>query len=315
MPVHQWYGNLSRREAIRITVAAGLGVSFTARRTAAMQDMRTNPIPSTGERLPVVGLGTNRFGGQAPDPDSPLCDVIGALAEHGGRLIDTARGYGAAEEVIGACMQNRDRYFIATKLGLRGDAVAGMSAADVQAELEQAFTRLRTDVIDLMMVHDFGAPERLLPVMRELKQAGRFRYIGMSTSSDSQYDALIAAIASERLDFIEVDYALGNRNAAERVLPAAADAGAAVIINVPLGGRSQLLQHLSGRPLPDWAADIDVTSWAQVLLKYVLSHPAVTCVIPGTTRVEHVIDNCAAGRGRLPDAALRRRLEAFADAL
>jgi aryl-alcohol dehydrogenase-like predicted oxidoreductase len=262
-----------------------------------------------------VGLGTNRYGGEAPDPGSPLCAVIAELVEQGGTVVDTARNYGRAEEVIGACLRERERYFLATKLGRYDRPPSSWTERAAREDLERAFVRLGTDSIDLMMAHDFSGPDELLPPMRELKEAGRVRYVGMSTSSDDHYEALLERIRTERLDFIEVDYALDNRNAAARVLPAAADAGIAVIVNVPLGGRSALLSTLLARPLPEWVAEIDAGSWPQTLLKYVLAHPAVAVVVPGTTRVEHLIDNCAAGRGPLPDPELRRRMEAYVDAL
>jgi aryl-alcohol dehydrogenase-like predicted oxidoreductase len=277
--------------------------------------MRRRPVPSTGELLPVVGLGTNRYGAEAPDADSPLCTVIAELAAQGGSVVDTARNYGRAEEVIGACLRERERYFLATKLGRYNRPPSSWTTRAAREDLELAFVRLGTASVDLMMAHDFSGPDELLPPMRELKEAGRVRYIGMRTSSDGHYDALLERIRTEPLDFIEVAYSLNNRNAAERVLPAAADAGIAVIANVPLGGRSGLLPTLLARPLPDWAAELDARSWPQALLKYVLAHHAVTCVIPGTTRVEHLIDNCAAGRGALPGPDLRRRMEAYVGAL
>jgi hypothetical protein len=174
----------SRREVLRIAAAAGLGFSLpdmlhgedSARRTSRpQQDMRT-PIPSTKERLPVVGLGTNRFGGRAPDPGSPLCAVLAALAAEGGSVIDTARGYGRAEEVIGACLQSRERYFIATKLGLREERAPQPSGADARDELDRGFSRLQTDVIDLMMVHDFGSPASSRHLRDPRDHAGRARH-------------------------------------------------------------------------------------------------------------------------------------------
>jgi aryl-alcohol dehydrogenase-like predicted oxidoreductase len=310
---------MSRRTAIRLSVLGGLALPAAGaappRPTRQVAEMRRRPVPFTGELLPVVGLGTNRYGGEAPDPDSPLCGVIAELVEQGGSVVDTARNYGRAEEVIGACLPERERYFLATKLGRYDRPPSSWTERAARADLELAFVRLGTDSIDLMMAHDFSGPDELLPPMRELKGAGRLRYVGMSTSSDGHYEALLERIRTERLDFIEVDYSLDNRNAAQRVLPAAADAGISVIVNVPLGGRSGLLSTLLARPLPEWAAELGARSWPQALLKYVLAHPAVTVVIPGTTRVEHLVDNCAAGRGPLPDPGLRRQMEAYVDAL
>jgi aryl-alcohol dehydrogenase-like predicted oxidoreductase len=310
---------MPRRAAIRLSVLGGLALpaagAFPTRPERQVTEMRRRPVPATGELLPVVGLGTNRYGAEAPDAGSPLCAVLAELSEQGGTVVDTARNYGRAEEVIGACLREPERYFLATKLGRYDRPSSSWTERAAREDLERAFARLGTSSIDVMMAHDFSGPDELLSPMREMKEAGRLRYFGMSTSSDGHYDLLLERIRTERLDFIEVDYALDNRNAAERVLPAAADAGIAVIVNMPLGGRSGLLPTLLARPLPEWAADIDARSWPQALLKYVLAHPAVTCVIPGTTRVEHLIDNCAAGRGPLPDPSLRRRMEAYVDAL
>jgi aryl-alcohol dehydrogenase-like predicted oxidoreductase len=313
----------TRREAIRAGIVAGVGLTVgTACRSTAVaetmraagrQDLILKPIPRTGEQLPVIGIGTNRFGVQTEAEIAPLREVLRELPRLGGKIVDTARGYGSSEEVIGQAVKqigNRDELFLATKYSLGANFTG-----DPRAGLEQAFSRLQTDMIDLMMVHNLGGTERLLPLMFELKQAGRFRYVGISTSSDRQYNDLAAIMRSEPLDFIEIDYSLGNRTAADMMLPLAQERGIAVLINVPFGGRSAtVLQELASRPLPDWAAEFDATSWAQVALKWIVSHPAVTATIPGTRSVTHLADNQAAGRGRLPDAAMRRRIEQFYDA-
>lgn len=314
----------SRREAIRASLAAGLGLTFSRLPLAAQieqvravqrMDLITKPIPSTGEMLPVVGTGTNRYGVNTPEEVSNICDVLRTIAERGGTVIDTARGYGRSEEVIGECLDrlgNRDHYFLATKYSLRGDD----TTTDPRAGLEQAFTRLRTQMIDLMMVHNLGGTDRLMPHMRELKEAGRFRYLGISTSSDRQYADLAQIMRTQPLDFIEIDYSIGNRSAEQEMLPLAQERGMAVLINVPFGGRSaSMLQEVSGHPVPDWASEFDAASWPQIFLKYIVSHPAVTAVIPGTTRVTHAVDNAGAARGRLPDAAMRRRIEQHYDAI
>jgi len=308
--------HLSRRDAIRLGLAAGAGLAFgrplhaQVDRLVLQQQLPliTKPVPSTGERLPVVGIGTNRFSVNTPEEAAPLCDVLRKLSELGGKIVDTARGYGRSEIVIGECLSkigNRKDLFLATKY-----SIGGQGTQDPKAGLNEAFTRLQTDRIDLMMVHNLGGTETLLPLMRELKQEGRFRYIGISTSSDRQYEPLMEIMKREPLDFIEVDYSIGNRNAEQSILPLAQERGIAVLVNVPFGGRrATVLQEAAGKPLPDWAKEIDATSWAQVFLKYIVSHPAVTATIPGTTKVEHAIDNHAASRGRLPDAAMRRRIE------
>jgi aryl-alcohol dehydrogenase-like predicted oxidoreductase len=316
----------SRREAIRMGLAAGMGLSIGRLPLSgqplemleyqAQLPLVTKPIPSTGERLPVVGIGTNRYSVNTPEQIAPLCDVLRKLSELGGKVVDTARGYGRSEEVIGGCVKeigNRDQLFIATKFSLGGGRRGGAEAGpppDPRTLLDLAFTRLQMDKIDLMMVHNLGGTETLLPLIRAHKQAGRMRYTGVSTSSDNAYETLIALMEKESLDFIQVDYSLGNRNAAERILPMARDKGIGVLINTPFDGRGGgLLQRLAGKPLPDMAREIDCTTWAQVCLKYVVSHPAVTAAIPGTTKVDHVIDNNVATRGRMPDEAMRRALE------
>lgn len=339
--MHESSGTMTRREAIRAGIAAGVGLSVTglvgcggsgntpgaagtagtagtdSAMTAALQQLPliTKQIPSTGEMLPVVGIGTNRYDVATAEGAEPLCEVIDRLAGMGGKLIDTARGYGRSEEVIGQCITqigNRDQLFLATKYSVRGN----VDAAEAAAGMDEAFTRLRTDTIDLMMVHNLGGTDTLLPLMTERKQAGRFRYTGISTSSDRQYEQLAAIMRREPLDFIEIDYSIGNRSAEQQMLPLAQERGMAVIVNVPFGGRSaSMLQEVSGHPVPDWASEFDATSWPQVFLKYIVSHPAVTAVIPGTTRLEHAVDNHLASRGRLPDAAMRRRIEQTYDAI
>ena len=309
--------HLTRRDAIKLGLAAGAGLALGRPLSARQIDrlvmqqelpLITKEVPSTGERLPVIGIGTNRFGVNTPEEAAPLCDVLRKLTELGGKIVDTARGYGRSEVVIGECVAkigNRKDLFLATKY-----SIGGQGSQDPKAGLNEAFTRLQTDRIDLMMVHNLGGTETLLPLMKELKQEGKFRYIGISISSDRQYPEMMEFMKREPLDFIEIDYSIGNRNAEEQVLPLARDRGMAVLVNVPFGGRrATVLQEAAGKPLPDWAREIDATSWAQIFLKYIVSHPAVTATIPGTTRVEHAIDNHGAARGRLPDAALRRRIE------
>jgi aryl-alcohol dehydrogenase-like predicted oxidoreductase len=311
----------SRRDAIRIGLTTGLGLAVGRLPLGAQQMERalallqqplvTRPVPKTGEQLPVVGVGTNRYGVSTPEDIAARCEVLKKLAELGGKVIDTARGYGRAELVVGQCVQDanlRDKLFIATKYSIGGRG----GAADPRAGTEEAFTRLQMQVIDLMMVHNMGGTDALLPVMFELKQAGRFRYVGISISSDRNYAEMATYMRDQPLDFVEVDYSLSNRNSAEQILPIAQERGIAVLINIPFDGRGgSLITQMAGKPLPDWAAEIDCTSWPQILLKYVASHPAVTCVHPGTTRVEHIVDNLGAARGRMPDAAMRTRIEQF----
>ncbi|NJD10465.1 MAG: aldo/keto reductase [Gemmatimonadetes bacterium] len=315
----------SRRDAIRAGLAAGLGLAFSRLPAAAQpgsQDaagpLITRRIPKTGEALPVVGIGTNQFGVSTPEELAPIRETLQRLPALGLRVVDTARGYGSSEEVIGRIVKEmglRDRLFLATKYSLGGRGAApAPSAQEARAGLEQAFARLQTDRIDLMMVHNLGGTETLMPLMQELKQAGRFRYLGISTSSDGQYPALLQAMNDLPLDFIEVDYSIGNRNAEQQVLPAAQEKGIAVLINMPFGGRrASMLTEVAGQALPEFAKEIGATSFAQLFLKYLIAQPAVTAVIPGTRNPRHLEDNAAAARGPLPDQRMRRRIEAFYD--
>jgi aryl-alcohol dehydrogenase-like predicted oxidoreductase len=180
--------------------------------------------------------------------------------------------------------------------------------------MNTSFQRLRTDRVDLMQVHNMASPDVVLPLLDEWKAAKRIRYTGVTTQSDAQYDAVEALIKARPVDFIQVDLAIDNRNVQDRLLPAAADKGVAVLVNLPFG-RQRVFQNVQGKPLPDWAKDIDASSWAEIFLKYIVSNPAVTAVIPGTATVPFLVDNMGAARGRLPDAAMRKRIEAYFDAL
>jgi aryl-alcohol dehydrogenase-like predicted oxidoreductase len=274
----------------------------------------TRPIPSTGERLPVIGLGTNAYSVTDPADLASRQAVVARLIELGAKVIDTARAYGDSELVIGrilAELKARDRVFLATKTPIDGPL------EDPAAIVAETFRRLGTDTVDLLQIHNMHGVEDLMPTLRRLKEDRRIRYLGATTSRDEQYPALLAAMRAHPLDFAQVDYSIANRNAATEVLPLAAERGIAVLINMPFGGRrdGNLLRKLGERPLPPWAGEIGAGSWAEVLLKYVVSHPAVTCAIPGTTSVRNVETNLRAARGPLPDAAMRRRMEEYWDAL
>jgi len=313
---------ISRREALRLgaLTAAGLAVGRTLPLAAdpprRQLPIITKAIPSTGERLPVIGLGTNAYSVDTAAEMAQLREVLEAMLEAGGSVIDTARVYGRAEEVIGElveAMGERDRFFIATKTPIRGEL------RSPEEELQTSFDQLRMDVIDLMLIHNLHGLDELMPGFIGAKEAGRLRYIGMSTSTDTQYAAQMDAMRRYPLDFIQVDYSIANRNAADEILPLAQELGMAVMVNVPFGGRGSgaaaTFGRVADRELPEWAAEFDAESWGQVFLKYVVSHPAVTVAIPGTTRVSNMLDNQGASRGRLPDAPMRRRIEAYWDAL
>ena len=304
----------TRRAFIGRSAAAGAGLAVGwswkagAAETSSLP-LITKPIPKSGEKLPVIGLGTNAYSVSAPEELAARREVLQHFPELGAKVIDTARAYGESEMVIGrflAELGKRDKIFLATKTPIRGPVAAG------DGELELALRRLQTNRVDLMQVHNFHEIDALFPRLQEWKRAGKVRYIGVTTSNDDQHPQMIDALNKLPLDFIQVDYSIDNRGAAEKILPLAHDKGVAVLNNVPLGGRrGNLLSRVSGKPLPPWAADIDVTSWAQLLLKYNVSHPAVTAVIPGTTKLSHLEDNQRAGRGRLPNAAMRKKIEEF----
>lgn len=306
----------SRRRFVASGIAAS-AVLLTGSRPAASRasaarpaELITKAIPSTGERLPVIGLGTNAYGVSDPAEYAARRAVLARMPELGGSVVDTARAYGDSEPVIGRALDelgNRDRLFLATKTPISGE-VSG--ATDL---VEASFRRLAVETIDLVQIHNLHGLDAFMPVLLELKATKRIRYVGMSTSRDEQYEGLLRALSRYPVDFVQVDYSIDNRSATERILPFAQDKGVAVLVNLPFGGRrsGNLFPRVRERPLPEWAAEAGIGSWAQFFLKYVVSHPAVTCAIPGTTKVAHLEDNQAAGRGRLPDADLRRRMEAL----
>ena len=259
------------------------------------EKMQTRSIPSIGASLPVIGCGTWRTFdvGNTPQERDRLGEVLRVLFEAGGSVIDSSPMYGRAEGVVGdllSATHSRDNAFIATKVWTRGDS-AGI------AQMQRSMQLLRTDHIDLMQVHNLLDWRTHLATLRRWKEEGRIKYLGVTHYAASAYGELEKVMRAEKLDFVQLNYAIDDRAAEKRLLPLAVDRGIAILVN--------LFRTLLGRPLPDWAADIDCRSWSQVLLKYVLSHPAVTCVIPGTSRPEHMRENGLAGKGRLPDAALR----------
>ncbi|MDO8794100.1 MAG: aldo/keto reductase [Vicinamibacterales bacterium] len=309
--------SFSRREAIKCGLFTGVSLAasrVTVFGTNAPQQLPliSRTIPSTGERIPVVGVGTIRFGENEAQDIAPLHQVLRRLPQLGGLVVDTARSYNRSEIVIGEFFDkigHRDELFLATKVPVQGNDVKTNLAS-----FEESFRRLKTDRIDLMQVHNVAGAEMMLPVLREWKQEGRIRYIGITAWREVQHEELLGLMRRQEFDFVQINYSLDDRVSAEKLLPLAADRGMAVLINVPFG-KASLFAKVAGKPLPDWAAEIDCRTWAQVLLKYVVSHPAVTCTIPGTTKVAHLEDNLEAARGRLPDASVRQRMERYWDSL
>jgi aryl-alcohol dehydrogenase-like predicted oxidoreductase len=274
--------------------------------SAAALPLITKAIPSSGEHVPAIGIGTDSFNESAREE---IRAELARMNELGATLIDTAAAYGDSEALIGTALVNlgtRDRMFIATKLVGSGFGVTGAES------LARSLERLKTTHVDLLQVHNLNGVATLLPTMQQWKKEKKIRYIGVTTSRVSQHADMIATMRAQALDFIQVDYSIANREAAQTILPLALERKLAVLVNLPFG-RSSLFREAAARPLPPWAADIDVASWAQYFLKYVISHPAVTCAIPGSTQLSHLIDNQAAGRGRLPDGSMRRSMEAYWD--
>ena len=289
---------LTRRTVLRLMAGAAAGVGASS--------ILQRPIPSSGETIPAVGLGTWRTFdvGAATAERAPLRAVLQRFVELGGRVVDSSPMYGTAESVLGdlaADLAVTDRLFLATKVWTSGrDAGA--------AQMEQSLRRLGGR-LDLMQIHNLLDWRAHLRTLRAWKQAGRVRYLGVTHYTSSAYDELERVLRGEALDFVQVNYSVGEREAERRILPLARERGIAVLVNRPFSEGS-LFRHLRGRTLPGWAAEIGCESWAQLLLKWILAHPAVTCVIPATSRPQHLVDNMKAGLGALPDAATRERIAA-----
>ncbi|MGA1383345.1 MAG: aldo/keto reductase [Steroidobacteraceae bacterium] len=310
------FGLIDRRTAIQLAMASGIATSLAGGNALlAANALLQRRIPSSGEGLPAVGVGTNNYSPTTPEERAARRAVLERLTDSGLRVIDTAPLYRESERVIGellADIGNRPKAFLATKV-----TAPNKTREEGVASMDESMRRLRTDFIELMQVHNLIGTEVLLPLIREWVAAKRVRYVGITTSRDEQYSEVARLMRTESLDFVQVDYSIGNRGAAEQLLPLAAERGIATLINLPFGGRrdGNLFSRVRGQPLPDWAAEFEARSWGQFFLKYVLSHPAVTCAIPGMTKVANLEDNLGAAQGRLPDAAMRKRMEAFWDSL
>jgi aryl-alcohol dehydrogenase-like predicted oxidoreductase len=305
---------VTRRAAV--IMCGGLSASLCVPKLAlaeAQKPMLVRPIPhGDGESLPVIGVGTAgvfNVGSSSQDRNGPA-EVIRALVAGGGTVIDTAPSYGEAESVIGGILSAggfRPRVFLATKLEqYRTGAEA--------AEARESLNRLKTDKVDALQLHNVRDPLQDMSGLNALKAQGICRYTGITTTYKGAYAAAESILKRTKPDFLEIDYAIDNRDAEERLLPVAAEVGAAVLVALPFG-RGKLFRKALGSKLPDWAGDIDCTSWAQFFLKFILSHPAVTTIIPGTDKVEHMLDNLAAGHGRLPDEKERARMVQYVASL
>lgn len=297
----------SRRQTLMLgagLTAATIAPALAQGSGAATAAMIKKPIPHSGEMLPVVGLGTANSFGRADR--GATRKVIETLVDGGGSLIDTASTYGAAEDVIGEAVAGaklRGRVFIATKMEAE-------NAGEGQTEFDASLRKLRVDQVDLMMLHNVRDPRQSLAYLRDWKARKLTRYVGISSTFPSDFPAVEAVVKREKPDFVELNYSIADREIERRLLPACADAGAAVLTALPFG-RSSVFRAVKGKELPDWAKEFDAASWGQFFLKFLLGHKAVTAVIPGTTKADHMADNLGAGRGRLPDEAERRKMATF----
>jgi diketogulonate reductase-like aldo/keto reductase len=302
--------DLRRRDVLASVKGAAASLLLGNGANAQTGPLINKRIPSSGEPIPIIGLGTaRRYEAVGNEADlAPLRGTLKEFQELGGTVIDSSPTYGTAETVVGTITQQlgiRNGLFLATKVSIQGRE-AGI------AQIEQSFKAFRTQKIDLIAVHNLKDTQTHLKTLRDLKQASRIRYIGITTSFENQYKDFEETVKQETLDFIQIDYALDNRNADERIIPLARDRGMAVMTNLPFG-RGRLFNAVQGKPLPEWAAEFDCKSWAQFFLKYIVSHDGVTCAAPGMAQAKYVVDNLAAAQGQLPDAAMRKKMEGFID--
>jgi aryl-alcohol dehydrogenase-like predicted oxidoreductase len=319
---------LSRRDWILRSAAASAALSLSPGllralegfegRDALGRELIRRAIPSTGELVTGVGLGSSAtFSQVARGEDfTALRGVLQTLIEGDAQLFDTAPSYGASEEVAGTIARElgiTDQIFWATKVNVAGQG-GGADPAAARAQIERSFERIGKAQIDCIQVHNLGDIPVQMGILKELKSAGRVRYIGVTSTSENRYNDLAAVMRNEPIDFIGVDYAVDNRNAAEMILPLAAERGIGVLVYVPFG-RTRLWARVGDRPVPEWAAEFDANSWGQFFIKYCLSHPAVTCVTPATSQPRNMLDNLGGATGRLPDPATRERMAAYVDAL
>lgn len=295
---------MTRREATKVIAGTAASLLVAPSLPAqAKSSLLQRAIPSSGEMLPVIGLGTSRVFNDASSDRGPLEQVVATLTKLGGKLIDTAPAYGQAETVTGeiaAKLKLHNTLFLASKVGTTG------KTEGVQ-QMERSSELLGKKPLDLIQVHNLTDWETQLATLQEWKKQGRIRYIGITTSRRNAHEDIARILEKERVDFVQINYSLMEREAEERVLPVARERGVAVLVNRPFG-RGDLFGRVREKPLPERAAEIDCKSWAQFFLKWIVAHPAVTCVIPATSKPHHMEDNLQAGLGRLPDEKMRRRM-------
>ncbi|MGQ0766025.1 MAG: aldo/keto reductase [Gemmatimonadota bacterium] len=312
---------INRREWLGVTAAAGATLSLTPRLLQALQQgqLIRRAIPSSGELIPVIGLGSSAtFSQVARSEDlSALRAVFQAMIDKGATVFDTAPSYGASEQAAGNLLNEMgavDKIFWATKVNVAGRGTGSADPAAARTQIERSFALIKKPKVDLIQVHNLGDVPVQLGILKELKAQGRIRYTGVTTTSDGQYTALETIMRNEPIDFIGVDYAVDNRGVEEKILPLALERKIGVLVYVPFG-RTSLFRRAAGRELPDWAREFDATTWAQFFLKWIVAHPAVTAVTPATSQARNMLDNIGGGIGRLPNEAMRRRIVELVDAL
>jgi len=308
----------TRRNWLLKSAGAAAALALTPAEALAQQKIITRAIPSTGEKVPVIGLGSSATFSQVARTDdvAALKEVMSTLVQHGGKVFDTAPSYGASEEVAGDIAAEAgltEKIFWATKLNV---ARRGGSAdpAEARAQIETSFQRLKKSKIDLIQVHNLADLPTQLPILKDLKAKSKVRYIGVTTTSEQQYPLLLETMRKEPLDFIGVDYAIDNREVEAEVLPLAVERKIGVLVYVPFG-RTRLFRRVGDRKLPDWAAEFDAKTWAQFFLKFVVAHPAVTAVTPATSKAKNMLDNIGGGVGRLPSPDTLKRMVEYVEAL
>ena len=298
----------SRRGIILTATALAAPARASQRPGGNVERMRTRPVPRTGEQLPVIGMGTYRTFDVSESDESrkPLREVLRRLFEGGGRVIDSSPMYGRAEEVVGALVDPAQRPFLATKVWTSGRE---QGIEQMRRSMQRMAPGARGRPFDLMQIHNLVDWRTHLPTLRAWKEDGTIRYWGITHYTSSAFDEMEAIVRAEKPDFIQLPYSVGAREAEERLLPACAEHGVAVLVERPFEAGS-LFRDVQKRPLPGWAAEIECTSWAQIFLKFILGHPAVTCPIPATSNPAHMADDVRAGFGRLPDESMRKRMVA-----
>jgi diketogulonate reductase-like aldo/keto reductase len=311
--MNQSTNGFSRRRFLQSTGAASLFLTLAPVAKAAMQtESIRKSIPSSGEKLSVIGLGTSRtFNVDSSNAaQSPLVEVMQAFFDNGGQLIDSSPMYGSAEAVTGELLRNvsnKSGLFSATKVWTYG-------REEGIEQMQQSMRRLGVNQIDLMQIHNLRDWRTHIETLQEWKAQGKIRYLGITTSHGRYHGELETILQQQPLDFVQFSYNIENRTVEQRLLPLAQERGIATLINRPYQ-RGSLFRKVRGRPLPDWATEFDCASWGQFFLKFIASHPGVTCIIPATSKLKHMVDNMAAGYGRLPDESMRQRMIEYFESL